>query len=337
MILTINAGSTSLKYALFDKSLTEITRGDFQGKRVDTVLFEQMLKKFDGDQPIMTIVHRVVHGGPQYKDPLKITASLLNNLKKYTHLAPLHNPYNIQGIEIAQQFFPKAVHYAVFDTGFYRNLPEKTRIYPLPYEYYTQYGIQRYGFHGISHQYALVHATKKLNHQHPNLITLHLGGGCSMTAIKQGKPIDTSMGFTPLEGLMMWSRAGDIDAGILINSNLKLKTKNWVHILNHESGLKGIFNCQDYLDLLKKRRNGNHRARLAFDMFVYRIQKYIGAYYAALQGNVDALVFTGKIGAGDAITRRAVVAGLPFLRSVKKLVVQPNEEWMMAKLIQKLV
>ena len=346
MILTINAGSTSLKYALFSDHLKEITGGEFLGAQLDKGLFKEMMERLHHSEPITKIVHRVVHGGPKNKDPLIITPSLLNKLRKYNHLAPLHNPFNLVGIELAQTFFPSATHYAVFDTGFFKNLPEKTRLYPLPYEFALKHGIERYGFHGISHQYALYKAGEKLRDKSPNLISLHLGGGCSISAIQKGKPIDTSMGFTPLEGLMMWARAGDIDPGILmINPDFDAqnpkktltsteKNKKWEHILNYESGLKGVSGCKDYLDLIKKYRLGNKKARLAMDMFTYRIQKYIGAYYAALQGKVDAIVFTGKIGAGEAITRKCILRHLPFLGRAKKIILRADEEWMMAKSIQ---
>jgi acetate kinase len=331
MILTINAGSTSLKYALFDARLKELSRGEFDNETINEVLFQKITADLalflTSTQTLLCVAHRVVHGGRKYKKPIKISQRILNELKKLAALAPLHNPFNIKGIELAQKFFSNAKQYAVFDTGFFADLPEQARVYPIPFSKYTEDHIQKYGFHGISHQYALLNAQKKLKIKSPNLITIHLGGGCSITAIKKGKPIDTSMGYSPMEGLMMWSRTGDIDPYLVGKFGLN------EHTLNHESGIKGISGCNDYLDLIKKYKQGEKRAVLAMDMFTYRIQKYIGAYYAALQGKVDAIVFTGKIGAGEALTRKRILKNLPFLLRTKKIILQANEEWMMAKSI----
>src|SRR3990167_3087769 len=339
MILSINAGSTSVKYRLFSSKLALVAGEDFPDTAPSKKLFHQIARLLESQlkQNRLKIAHRVVHGGPHLRHPMKITPYVIKTIKKHAHLAPLHNPFNLKAIEFARRYFPKAAHFAVFDTGFFRTLPLVAELYPIPLSFYKKYGIERYGFHGIAHAYCAEIAKQKLKLTRPNLITLHLGGGSSITAVKRARAIDTSMGYSPLEGLMMWSRAGDIDQGVLVSSTPKnFGAKFWNNVLNYESGLKGISGCRDYLDLLQKRALGHHTAKLAFDMFVYRIQKYIGAYYAALNGSVDAIVFSGKIGAGDAITRRAVCDGLPFLKNVAKLVVEPNEEWMMAKLVQKL-
>ncbi|MFH1712697.1 MAG: acetate kinase [Candidatus Jacksonbacteria bacterium] len=333
MILSINAGSTSLKYKLFDQKLRLLADGEFSDCQIDDGIFkkaaEHVKPKIQSQN--LAIVHRVVHGGPKYREPIKLTPAVIKEVRKYNHLAPMHNPYNIKGIELGQKYFPKARQYAVFDTGFYQTLPDCARIYPLPFEFYQKYKIQKYGFHGISHQYVLEEAKTRLKINQPNIISLHLGAGCSITAVQKGKAIDTSMGWSPMEGVMMWSRSGDIDLGIALNHLDKFK--NWEKVLNYKSGLKGISGCKNYLDLMEKYEQGDKKARLAMDMFVYRIQKYIGAYYAALKGKVDAIAFTGKIGAGEALTRDLIMQGLGFLQAVKKLAIKPNEELMMAKMI----
>lgn len=340
MILSINAGSTSFKYRLFSNNLSLIAGEDLEDASPNKKLFrriERALPDKIKNRRGLKIAHRVVHGGPHLRAPVKITPHVMRAIKTYAHLAPLHNPYNLKSISLAQKFFKDATHYAVFDTGFFRTLPLVAEMYPLPLEFYKS-NVHKYGFHGIAHEYCLYEARKKLRKPSPSIIILHLGAGCSASAILKGRAIDTSMGYSPLEGLMMWTRAGDIDPGIFTNSKLKVKSsKFWSRILNHESGLKGISGCRNYLDLLLQCEKGNKKARLAFDMFVYRIQKYIGAYFAALHGKVDAIVFSGKIGAGDSITRNAVCKGLPFLKNVKKLTVSPKEEWMMAKIVSDLL
>ncbi|MBI4359653.1 MAG: acetate kinase [Candidatus Jacksonbacteria bacterium] len=338
MILSINAGSTSLKYRLFANNLSLLAGEDFQGASPTNMLFRRISSVVEQRKRKgrLCVAHRVVHGGPHLRAPVKITPYVVKTIRSHSSLAPLHNPYNLKAIGFAQKFFGDAMHCAVFDTGFFRTLPLVSEMYPLPLSLYRA-NVHKYGFHGIAHEYCLHEAKRKLGKTRPNIISAHLGGGCSMSAIQKGRAIDTSMGYSPLEGLMMWSRAGDIDPGIIVSSKFKVKSsKYWNNVLNHESGLKGISGCKNYLELLKKYYEGDRYACLAFEMFVYRIQKYIGAYFAALHGDVDAIVLSGKIGAGDSITRKAVYKGLPFLKSVKKLVVQPNEEWMMAKLARDL-
>jgi len=352
-ILSINCGSTSVKYKLFqinDSSKLPLLQlkktGSFSDNQISDKIFQSIasdLAKFSTPE---IIGHRVVLAGPKYRQPIKITRAITAAIKTYKHLAPLHNPYNLKGIVLAKKYFPNALHFAVFDTGFYKNLPQKAKIYPIPYKFYKKYHIFKYGFHGLSHQYAAFGAAKilKKDLKNLNLIICHLGGGSSITAVRGGQAIDTSMGFTPLEGLMMWSRPGDMDVGILLNRHLIIqagqkKSSNWdieilrywKRILNYESGLKGVSGCRNYLDLLKKRRQGNQRAKLAFEMFIYRIQKYIGAYFAALGGQVDALVFTGQIGSGLPITRQAICRNLGLPAGIKKLVIPADEEYEIAR------
>lgn len=352
-LLSLNCGSTSVKYKLFqigngnESYLLRLKKtGGFSDHQISDKIFQSIIGELTKFSSPTIIGHRVVQAGPKYREAIKITSAVIAAIKKYQPLAPLHNPYNLKGIILAKKYFPAARHFAVFDTGFYKNLPAKAKIYPLPYEFYKKYHIFKYGFHGLSHQYAARQAAQilKKDLKSLNLIICHLGGGASITAIAGGQAIDTSMGFTPLEGLMMWSRPGDIDIGILLNHQLttgekEKKNKNgdikilryWEQILNYESGLKGISECLNYLDLLKKRQQGNPKAKLAFEMFIYRIQKYIGAYFTALSGRLDGLVFTGQIGAGKPITRQAICRNLGLPPGIKKLVIPADEEYEIAR------
>src|SRR3989339_1231909 len=344
MILAINSGSTSVKYKLFDAAIKEIFASELAGRHPNAQVFKtlkQTLAKQGLADNHLKIVHRVVHGGPDFFGPIKLSTAVLEKIKRYSQLAPLHNPYNIKGIELAGRFFPESAQYAVFDTAFYSSLPERAKIYPLPMRFYEEYKIKKYGFHGLSHQYALEVAKKTLGKSRPNLISLHLGSGCSITAIKQGVVVDTSMGYTPLEGLMMWSRGGDIDLGVILQNPKSLRTndgaesKNWKKILNFESGLMGIAGpaYHNYLEIIHGYEAGERLAKLAIEMFVYCIQKYIGAYSAILNDPLDGLIFTGKIGAGLPLTRELICQPLKCVSQVPQLVIPPNEEKMMAQLI----
>lgn len=356
-ILVFNLGSVSLKYKLFfiddKKNFKLLKSGEFDNLGEDKKMNHQeairaAIRRIGNLTDIIAIGHRVVHGGNKFSAPTIINQATLKALEKYNELAPLHNPYNLLGIKACLVYFGNIPNIAVFDTAFFRNLPLKTKIYSIPFEYYQKYGLEKFGFHGISHQYVTEIAAKKLKKslEKLRLITCHLGGGCSITAIKNGKPIDTSMGFTPLEGLTMMTRCGDLDPGIILEIqniyalhniplritnpdelriNLIQKTKQ---VLNQESGIKGICKIDDYLKLLKNisiRGKKNPRAKLAFEIFIYRIQKYISAYWGIL-GGVDAVVFTGKIGSGNPITRRAVIKDLKFLKRTKILAIPTNEE-----------
>jgi len=335
MILVLNCGSQSIKYKIFDstfkvlkeRSIAVKHQRDYQQNLIK-ILNE--LKDFDG--LIKIVGHRVVHGGPIFRDPTLITPLVLKKLSQYNKLAPLHNPFNLSGIKVALRVFPKIKQVAVFDTGFYKDLPEEALIYPLPGSIRQKYGFQRFGFHGISHQYVARLAGGQ------KLISCHLGGGSSVTAIKNGKAIDTSMGFTPLEGLTMMSRCGDLDPGIVLELAKTLSPEKADEILNHESGLKGICGISDMKEILKKIESGDQKALLALKIFVYRIQKYIGAYYAIL-GGCDKLIFTGAIGAGSLKIRQMICRGLTILdkpNKVKILAVKPNEELAIAKEIQQI-
>ncbi|MGC9049184.1 MAG: acetate/propionate family kinase [Patescibacteria group bacterium] len=370
-ILVFNLGSTSLKYKLFainaDKTRTDadrggiilklLKRGEFndlgESKKMNhTEAIRTAIRKIGNLTDIKAIGHRVVHGGNEFIAPTLISPTVLKSLEKYNNLAPLHNPYNLLGIRNCLIYFGNIPNIAVFDTAYFRSLPLKTKIYPIPFEFYKNFGIERFGFHGISHQYVAEIAAKKLKKplEKLKLITCHLGGGCSITAIKNGKPIDTSTGFTPLEGLVMMTRPGDIDPGIIleIQKNILLQTTSpgltdptKIHklemeiidktkeILNSESGIKGICGIDNYLKLLKNIKK-YPRVKLAFDIFVYRIQKYISAYWGIL-GGVNAIIFTGKIGVGQSITRRAICKDLKFLGRTKILAIPTDEELAIAK------
>jgi len=288
--------------------------------------------------------HRVVHGGEEFIKSTLITRKNIKKLEKYNSLAPLHNPANLMGIKAALKLLPGIPNIACFDTAFYQTLKKKVFLYPIPKRYYKKYKIRRFGFHGISHQYVVEKAINQVKSQKSKvksfnfkinklkIISCHLGGGCSISASIGGKAVDTSMGFTPLEGLMMMTRCGDIDPSIplFLQKKEKISIEKVDKILNFESGIYGICDEKNWLKVIKQMKKGDKLARLAFDMFCYRIKKYIGAYYAILKG-LDILIFTGAIGAGKPITRQKICQGLPFLKEVKILAIPTNEELMIAK------
>lgn len=367
-ILVFNAGSSSLKYKLFIIDNNEIKLekhgevdriGTIAGPKNHTlalsILFqgfgrqEGFLSKIDN---LVAIGHRVVHGGVKYRQVQIVTKDLINDLQGYNDLAPLHNPPIIEVMKDVFKNSGRAGHrdipnYAVFDTGFYSELPEVAKVYPLPFYLLKDEGIKRYGFHGISHHHAYVTVKKMLGNKFNNMISIHLGAGSSVTAIKDGKAVDTSMGFTPLEGLMMSTRAGDLDPGIILYLMKKMKFNydDLTNLLNRESGLKGISEISgDMKDLLYlagyKVEDSKYqpspriatlptiyqnKARLAIEMYIYRIKKYIGSYYAIL-GGMDVLVFTGKIGAGSGVIRDLVLTDLTHLTDDAKIMVVATDE-----------
>ncbi|MBU1132552.1 acetate/propionate family kinase [Patescibacteria group bacterium] len=370
-ILVINAGSSSLKFKLFDELLREKAGGiveriglsgsfmDFKfGKsekktmisvknHTDAIkgLLHALAENRIDFSLIKKIGHRVVHGGEKFIKPTLLTKKIVAELKNYNKLAPLHNPNNIAGIESCMKVLPQAKNFAVFDTAFHSTLPDYAYLYPLPYRFYEKQSIRRYGFHGISHQYVALQAEKKLKKKKANLITCHLGSGCSITAISAGKSVDTSMGFTPLEGLMMSTRTGDIDPAIAFYLLKEGMTPNEVNdLFNFQSGLKGVSGLKDMRDIMlasgykirgykasiKFSNEQKYLARLALKMFFYRVIKYIGAYVAIL-GKVDAIVFTAGIGERNKDIRDLIMRGLR--NKYKSLVIPTNEELMIARLI----
>ena len=265
---------------------------------------------------IDAIGHRVVQGGEEFNTAVVIDNKVKKAIKKNFILAPLHNPANLSGIEVSEELFPGTPNIAVFDTQFHQTMPEKTFLYALPYEYYTKFKIRKYGFHGTSHKYVADKTAELMEKDKDqlNLITLHLGNGCSMCAIEKGKCKDTSMGMTPLSGIMMGTRTGDLDPAIpgFLVEQAGMDIKEVDTTLNRQSGLKGISGLNDMRDIHEASAKGNDRAKLAIDMFAFQIKKYIGAYAAAL-GSVDALVFTAGIGENDDIVRAKACKNLAFM------------------------
>lgn len=349
-ILVLNSGSTSLKYKLFDFGLNELKSGFIEdiGKgeiKNHNKALEKVLAKIGDSGNIKYVGHRVVHGGNKFYHPTVVTKKTLREIEKFSHLAPLHNPANLEGIKASMNLIKKATNVAVFDTAFYKHLPEHAFLYAIPREFYKKYGIRKYGFHGISHNYAMLEASKILKKpvKKLNLITCHLGGGSSITAIKNGKAIDTSMGFTPMEGLPMASRCGDIDPGIVIelirNKNIKIKkytngdrVDDINYLLNRESGLKGLaeVNSDSIYEISHMAAHGDEEMMNVLRFYAYRIKKYIGAYRAIL-GKVDAVVFTGTVGYRSERIKRLIVSGFKDMKDIKTLVIKTDEELMIAK------
>lgn len=261
------------------------------------------------------IVHRVVHGGQRFTQPVRLTPAIVDELATLSPLAPLHNPANLLGIDICAELFPQVAQFAVFDTAFHATLPAQAYRYAVPEEWYAR-GVRRYGFHGPSHQFVARQAAQWLGKplQDTSLITLHLGNGASVTAIENGRSIDTSMGFTPLEGLMMGSRCGDLDAGVpgFIARQTHCSAAEVEHQLWHDSGLRGLAGTHDMRTLLARADDGDEQARLALTLYCYRGKKYVGAYLAALS-HLDAIVFTGGVGENAAPVRAQMLANLQHL------------------------
>ena len=373
MMLVINSGSSSIKYKLFDMKSKEalLTKGvidriGLKGKgRVPNhnAAIELILKKLVSKRggvlneisQIKAIGHRVVHGGEKFAGSVIITKRVIEAIERFSKLAPLHNPPNLLGIKACMKSLPGIPQVAVFDTAFYQTLPEEHYIYAIPYNLYKKDGIRRYGFHGTSHKYVATKTAQILKKPIGKLkiITCHLGNGCSITATANGKALDTSMGFTPLEGLVMGTRSGDIDPIIILYLMEKkgIKTGKMDELLNKKSGLLGVSGLSsDMRDIYKAVKRKNKRARLAFDIFIHRIQKYIGAYAVSMNG-VDAITFTAGIGQNHSPTRKMTCKKLGFLgvkidnrknhsnasiiskpnSAVKILVVPTDEELMIAK------
>ncbi|PVV06971.1 MAG: hypothetical protein B6D72_19205 [gamma proteobacterium symbiont of Ctena orbiculata] len=265
---------------------------------------------------LILVCHRIVHGGERFSNPVIVTDDILNELRTLNRLAPLHNPQNVVGMKIARNIFPNATHVAVFDTAFYRRLPPAAYRYAIPEWIYRDLGVRRYGFHGISHQYMMLQASELTGKSlsEGRFITLHLGNGCSISAIRNGQCVDTSMGMTPLEGLIMGTRCGDLDPTIplILMHETGMSLAEAENLLNTESGLKGICGENDMRAIHRLSEIGDSNAKLALEMFVTRIKKYIGSYIAILNG-ADAIVFSGGIGEYDKITRELICNSLDYL------------------------
>lgn len=345
-ILVINAGSSSLKYQLLDMETEKLIakgvvekiglEGSMLTHKVNgqAYTYEQKLNNHSESlelvlkvlqdpkigslkslDEIEAVGHRVLHGGEIYSKAVFVDDEVMKNLKKLTPLGPLHMPANISGIEACMKVMPKVPNVALFDTAFHATMPKKAYTYATPYEWYEKYGVRRYGFHGTSHEYIArtveqIEGTDKLN-----IISCHIGNGASLAAIKNGKCVDTSMGLTPLEGLIMGTRSGDLDPAILeyVMDKEGLDIKQMLNILNKKSGLLGISGVSsDIRDVQAEVKKGNERAKLAIDCFVYRIKKYIGSYAAAL-GGVDVIVFTAGTGENRDEIREEIMKDMEFM------------------------
>jgi len=321
-----------------------------------TTLWEGETSVVASANEIHAVGHRVVHGGPKYKEPVLISALIRAEIKKVSAFAPLHNRAELEGMEIVEKLLGKVPQFAVFDTGFHRNLPQAAAVYPGPYEWLEK-GIHRYGFHGINHQHCATRAARLLQRDIKSLklVTCHLGNGCSLAAISEGRSIDTTMGFTPLEGLMMGTRSGSIDPGILtyLIRQGQLQPIEIDDVLNQQSGLLGISGIsEDMREVVAAIKNGNARAKLAFDIYVHRLLSGIGSMVAVL-GGIDALIFTAGVGENSVEVREVVCENLNFLglkldnvantkrandidiasadSAVRVLVIRAQEDWTIAQ------
>jgi acetate kinase len=344
-ILVCNAGSSSLKFSLFDAEnealladgcvdwLRKPAQLVFRGANQPEIREELKLEKhadavarilddlqtgslaaLQSPEDLRAVGHRVVHGGDRYTSAARINAEVKRTIEELTELAPLHNPASLEGINAVELVLPKVPQIAAFDTAFHATLSEAARTYPLPRKWTRDWGIRRYGFHGLSHSYCSTEAAKKIGRQGLRLVIAHLGNGASVSAVRDGVCVDTSMGFTPLEGLMMATRSGTVDPGILIYllRHKGLDAEALDNALNHESGLLGISGISSDLRQILSKLPHNPDARLAVDVYVHRIVKTIGAM-AAVLGGIDALVFTAGVGEGSPEIRKRVCQKLEYL------------------------
>ncbi|MEQ2527017.1 acetate kinase [Bacillaceae bacterium CLA-AA-H227] len=385
-VIAINAGSSSLKFQLFEMPSEDvITKGLIERiglkdsiftisvngeKKTETtdipnhsVAVKMLLDKLTNEGIIKSldeiegIGHRVVHGGEEFADSVLITEDVLQKIEALSELAPLHNPANLTGIKAFQEVLPNVPAVAVFDTAFHQTMPANSYLYSLPYEYYEKYGIRKYGFHGTSHKYVSQRAAEMLGRplEQLRLLSCHLGNGASIAAIQGGKSIDTSMGFTPLAGVTMGTRSGNIDPALIpyIMEKTNKTADEVLDVLNKESGMLAISGfSSDLRDITQEAEKGNERAELALQVFGDRIHKYIGSYAARMYG-VDAIIFTAGIGENSSAIRERVLRGLEFMgvyfdpalnevhgeeafisfphSPVKVLVIPTNEEVMIAR------
>lgn len=315
-ILVLNPGSSTLKYRLLEPAtgtvvasgLMDRTSGESQTLAVERVVAscQQM--------PLRAVGCRVVHGGDRFAEPTLVTDEVLASLRELSRLAPLHNPAAVAALEAVRRLLPGTPLVAVFDTAFHRTIPEVAALYALPLELSRSRALQRYGFHGSSHQYVASRLAGHLSKGSSRLVTCHLGNGASITAIREGKSVDTSMGLTPLEGLVMGTRSGDVDPGLVLHllRQERMSVEQVDHLLNHESGLLGVGGHADLRALQSAAAQGDARANLALEMFAYRVRKYLGAYAAVLEG-LDALAFTGGIGEHSSDMRARICKPLGWL------------------------
>lgn len=339
-ILALNSGSSSIKYRLFDSSkqyqLLKQGLADRIGQKTSSICqiienqpaHEKEIALPDyrtamhtlfpnkGLEEIDAVGHRVVHGGEQFKGPALINKEVIKEITKLSKFAPLHCQPNVIGIEVLQELLPNIPHVAIFDTAAHAAMDFKAFLYGIPIEYYEKHKIRKYGFHGINHTYVAHEAARLLKKplEELKIITCHLGNGCSITAFEKGKSVDNSMGLTPLEGLVMGTRCGDLDPSAIIYliEELELTTEQITELLNRKSGLLGLCGKSDMRDIIAMAKSGEKLSEMAIEIFVYRIQKYIGAYIAALNG-VDAIVFTGGIGENSPYIRALIAKNFSYL------------------------
>jgi len=386
VVLVLNAGSSSLKYSLLQagsgealasglveqigEPSGELTHHGPGGDHHRTQEFgshedalRAVLDAFDAQGPALSEVdlsavgHRVVHGGPLFSSPVLVDDEVVAAVEELVPLAPLHNPANLEGIRTARRLFPDLPQVAVFDTAFHQTLPEHASTYAVPLALREEHHVRRYGFHGTSYSFVVGETARFLGRpvEELDLVVLHLGNGASAAAVHGGRSVDTSMGMTPLEGLVMGTRSGDVDPALpaYLHRELDWSVEDVDRTLNQDSGLKGLAGTNDARTLVERREQGDERARLAFDVYCHRIKKYLGAYLAVL-GRLDAVVFTAGVGQNAAVVRAACLAGLeglgitvdparneqrpggPFVVSpdgspVAVLVVPTNEEWEIAR------
>ena len=394
-ILVLNCGSSSIKYKLFDMdtravmvsggvekiglpdSFLQIKLANGEKVKIEqsmpehTIGIQLILNSLVNEKigciasldEVQAVGHRVVHGGEKFNKSVLITPEVKEMIVKCIELAPLHNPANLKGVEAIEQALPGVPQVAVFDTAFHQTMPDEAYMYAIPYELYEKYAIRRYGFHGTSHRYVSARVCEYLglDPKTTKVVTAHIGNGGSCTAVLNGESVDTSMGLTPLEGLMMGTRAGDMDLGAAtyIMEKENLSTTEFSNLMNKKSGLMGVSGVSsDARDIENAVQEGNKRADLARRMFIYRVKKYIGAYAAAMNG-VDVIVFTGGIGENDAYVRGEIIKGLTYLgvdfdesknkvrgeeallttpeSKVKVCVIPTDEEWMIASDTQELI
>ncbi|MFZ2353157.1 acetate/propionate family kinase [Paucilactobacillus nenjiangensis] len=389
--ISINAGSSTLKFQLFEMpseeviakgvieriglkdSLVDIKYGD--GQRLqETIqasnheiainyLLDQLLKLsiISDFSEITGVGHRVVAGGEYFKDSVVIDDDVMKKIDELADYAPLHNPAHLTGIKAFKKILPDITSVAVFDTSFHQTMPEKNYLYSIPYEWYEKYGARKYGAHGTSHRYVANRAAEMLGKplEELKLVTLHLGAGASITAVMNGKSYDTSMGFTPLAGITMATRSGDVDASLVawLEDKLEISSEEMIDILNHKSGLIGLSGVSADMRDLEKVMDENHRAKMARDIWINRVVRYVGQYVAEMNG-ADAIVFTAGVGENDIEIRQAIADGLSFFgvkidpeknnirgeerdltaagSTTKALLIPTNEELMIARDVERL-
>lgn len=365
-LLSVNAGSSTLKFRLYDMPEEKVLmKGTFDriglegsnysirigeekiGKDVeiknheeavkillDELIEQKMIKNLN---EIEAVGHRIVHGGNKYSRSVVIDDRVIQEIESISELAPLHNPANLMGVKVFMKAIPNALEVACFDTAFHQTMKEKTYLYPVPYEWYVKYHVRKYGFHGLSHRFITEQMKKILNKENPNLIICHIGNGASISAIEEGKCIDTSMGFTPNAGIMMGTRSGDIDYTMLnyIMKKTGFNLEKIDSMLNKESGLEGIAGMSDLRDLDRAFYANEEKVILAFDMYTDKIVDYISKYYVKLNGVVDAICFTAGGGENDSIIRGETLKKLTSLGII--LDEKKNDETIVRKGIEGII